>query len=172
MIVSFEGLAVTNELRSLLRDYYVGNVILGPENFYGTLNSCLSAYAMVFWVSLIYSIDAAQTARLTRDLQGIAQSADHAWPLLLGVEQQGGLVGHTFPFRCAIQYRSGTVARTLLHMHYVLRSIPMKLKLHKDDLAKFTSHSRARSRNTFEPMLAAIRGSQCEYLIGERQLRH
>lgn len=47
------------------------------------------------------SIDPAQTARLTRDLQDVAKAADHTQPLLLGVEQHGGLVGH--PFRFAMQ---------------------------------------------------------------------
>ncbi|KAA6407158.1 MAG: glycoside hydrolase family 3 [Lasallia pustulata] len=93
VIVSFEGLAVTDEVRSLLRDYYVGNVLLRPGNFH----------------------DAAQAARLTRDLQSVAKSADHEHPLLLGVEQQGGLVGHSFSFRYSMDYRRGAVADSKLH---------------------------------------------------------
>lgn len=57
----------------------------------------------------MHPIDAVQTARLTSDLQAIAQAAEHAQPLLLGVEQQGGLVGDSFRF--AVQ---DTIDRTTL----------------------------------------------------------
>lgn len=114
----------------------------------------------------MHPIDAVQTARLTSDLQAIAQAAEHAQPLLLGVEQQGGLVGHSFRF--AMQ---DTIDRTtLLSIRWCNQFAccdqnqwTKALQRRFDQFQPATSDSV--TNHTFTHTPAAIKDSQeCEYL--------
>ncbi|KAL1663607.1 glycoside hydrolase superfamily [Schizophyllum commune] len=69
-ILGFHGQQVSEDIRTLIRDYHLGHIILMKRNIK----------------------DAAQTKRLINELQQIAKDAGHAKPLLIGTDQENGLV--------------------------------------------------------------------------------
>ena len=70
LMVGFDGLEPSPDLRRLVRDFGVGGVILFSRN-----------------------VDAPeQVAELVRELQSLAKDARHDLPLLVGVDQEGGRV--------------------------------------------------------------------------------
>jgi beta-N-acetylhexosaminidase len=70
LMVGFEGLEPSPELRRLLKGHAVGSVILFARN-----------------------VDSPeQVAELVRELQGLARDAGHDLPLLVAVDQEGGRV--------------------------------------------------------------------------------
>src|SRR5262249_32482074 len=69
LMICFEGLTLTPELRDMIEHYHVGGVILFDRN--------------------VSSPD--QVARLTTDLQRVARESGNL-PLLIAVDQEGGRV--------------------------------------------------------------------------------
>ncbi|KAL1691066.1 glycoside hydrolase superfamily, partial [Schizophyllum commune] len=69
-ILGFHGQEVSDDIRMLIRDYHLGHIILMKRNIQ----------------------DAAQTKRLINELQQIAKDAGHIKPLLIGTDQENGLV--------------------------------------------------------------------------------
>ncbi|KAI5892413.1 glycoside hydrolase [Schizophyllum commune H4-8] len=69
-ILGFHGQEVSEDIRTLIRNYHLGHIILMKRNIK----------------------DAAQTKRLINELQQIAKDAGHAKPLLIGTDQENGLV--------------------------------------------------------------------------------
>jgi beta-N-acetylhexosaminidase len=70
VLVGFDGQAVPQDLRSLIRDYGAGGVALFARN-----------------------VDTPeQVAELTREMQSIARDSGHDLPLLVAVDQEGGRV--------------------------------------------------------------------------------
>jgi len=69
-MVGFEGLTVSPDARTLVREFGVGHVILFARNVDGP----------------------EQVAELVRELQGVARDAGHDTPLLVAVDQEGGRV--------------------------------------------------------------------------------
>ncbi|PFH50011.1 glycoside hydrolase family 3 protein [Amanita thiersii Skay4041] len=69
-VFGFHGFDLNDDIKSLLRDYYVGNVILMKRNVK----------------------DATQVRKLVCDLQTFARSCGHEKPLLIGIDQENGLV--------------------------------------------------------------------------------
>jgi beta-N-acetylhexosaminidase len=70
LIVGFDGLAASADVRALIRDYGAGHVLLFARN-----------------------VDSPeQVADLVRELQGIARDAGHDRPLFVAVDQEGGRV--------------------------------------------------------------------------------
>jgi beta-N-acetylhexosaminidase len=70
VMVGFEGLEPSKDLRRLIRDFGVGGVILFSRNVDGP----------------------EQVAELVRELQWLARDARHDLPLLVAVDQEGGRV--------------------------------------------------------------------------------
>jgi beta-N-acetylhexosaminidase len=70
VMAGFEGHEVSPDIRTLIRDYGVGHVILFARNV----------------------AEPAQVAGLVRELQEVARDAGHALPLLVSVDQEGGRV--------------------------------------------------------------------------------
>lgn len=70
LLVGFDGLVPSPDVRSLIRDYGVGSVILFARNVDGP----------------------EQVAELVRELQECARLAGHDTPLLVAVDQEGGRV--------------------------------------------------------------------------------
>ena len=68
--MGFDALKPNDKITSLIRDYGVGAIVLFKRNVR----------------------DAAQLQKLCSDLQQIAKEAGHAQPLLLGIDQENGLV--------------------------------------------------------------------------------
>jgi beta-N-acetylhexosaminidase len=68
--VGFDGRAASAEIRTLIRDFGVGGVVLHGRNVDGPL----------------------QLAELVRELQDLARRAGHDTPLLVSVDQEGGRV--------------------------------------------------------------------------------
>ncbi|KAI0742746.1 glycoside hydrolase [Daedaleopsis nitida] len=69
-VFGFHGHEVSDNVRTLIKDYYLGNVILFKRN--------------------VQSVE--QVHRLTAELQQIAREAGHTRPLLIGIDQENGLV--------------------------------------------------------------------------------
>ncbi|KAF9650125.1 glycoside hydrolase family 3 protein [Thelephora ganbajun] len=69
-VFGFVGYGVNDDIRSLICDYYVGNVILMKRN--------------------IQSFE--QVHKLVHDLQQLAKDSGHEQPLLIGIDQENGLV--------------------------------------------------------------------------------
>jgi beta-N-acetylhexosaminidase len=70
VLVGFDGQAVSQDLRSLLRDYGTGGVVLFARN-----------------------VDTPeQVAELVREMQSVARDGGHDLPLLVAVDQEGGRV--------------------------------------------------------------------------------
>lgn len=70
IVIGFPGKTVTAEVKELIHDYHVGSVILFSRNI-GTPEEVL---------------------RLTTDLQKEAKAAGHEQPLLIGIDQENGVV--------------------------------------------------------------------------------
>jgi beta-N-acetylhexosaminidase len=70
LMIGFDGLEPSAEVRTLLREHAVGGVILFSRNV----------------------ADPEQLAGLVQELQEIARSAGHETPLLVGIDQEGGRV--------------------------------------------------------------------------------
>ncbi|CAZ81399.1 unnamed protein product [Tuber melanosporum] len=70
VMVGFEGLTVTPDIRMMIEKYYVGNILLTRRNIR----------------------DGVQLARLTQDLQNIAQSTGFQRPLIIGIYQENGMI--------------------------------------------------------------------------------
>ncbi|KAG5651829.1 hypothetical protein H0H81_007261 [Sphagnurus paluster] len=69
-VFGFHGHEVSDEIRTLIREYYVGSVILMKRNVR----------------------DAKQVRRVVQELQRVAKEAGHERPLLVGIDQENGLV--------------------------------------------------------------------------------
>ncbi|KAJ7035670.1 glycoside hydrolase family 3 protein [Mycena alexandri] len=69
-VFGFHGHTVSPDIKTLIQEYYVGNVILMKRNV----------------------LDAAQVRALIRELQTLARDAGHARPLMIGIDQENGLV--------------------------------------------------------------------------------
>ncbi|KAG6824085.1 hypothetical protein H0H92_008041 [Tricholoma furcatifolium] len=69
-VFGFHGHEVSDNIRTLIREYYLGSVILMKRNVK----------------------DAKQVRKLVQDLQTIAKESGHVKPLLIGIDQENGLV--------------------------------------------------------------------------------
>ncbi|KAG6837787.1 hypothetical protein H0H93_001714 [Arthromyces matolae] len=69
-VCGFHGYHPSDEIKTLIRDYYLGNVILMKRNVQ----------------------DAKQVQGLVRELQLLAKESGHVRPLLVGIDQENGLV--------------------------------------------------------------------------------
>ncbi|CAK5273873.1 unnamed protein product [Mycena citricolor] len=69
-VVGFHGEAPSKDIRTLIQEYFVGSVILMKRNI----------------------VDAEQTRSLVQQLQQLAHDAGHDQPLLIGIDQENGLV--------------------------------------------------------------------------------
>ncbi|KAJ7623448.1 glycoside hydrolase family 3 protein [Roridomyces roridus] len=69
-VFGFHGHTVSPDIKTLIQEYYIGSVILMKRNI----------------------VDATQTKTLVRDLQTLARDAGHTRPLLIGTDQENGLV--------------------------------------------------------------------------------
>ncbi|KAI0717730.1 glycoside hydrolase [Cerioporus squamosus] len=70
-VFGFHGHEVSDDVRTLIKDYYLGSIILFKR-------TC--------------KVGIAQVRRLTTGLQAIAKEAGHPRPLLIGIDQENGLV--------------------------------------------------------------------------------
>jgi beta-N-acetylhexosaminidase len=70
VMVGFEGLTASADVKALIREFGVGHVVLFARNVAGP----------------------EQVADLVRELQSTARDAGHEWPLLVAVDQEGGRV--------------------------------------------------------------------------------
>lgn len=70
VVIGFDGLAVSDDARALIRDYAVGHVILFARNVESPR----------------------QVADLVRELMDVARRAGHDSPLMVSVDQEGGRV--------------------------------------------------------------------------------
>ncbi|KJA13529.1 glycoside hydrolase family 3 protein [Hypholoma sublateritium FD-334 SS-4] len=69
-VVGFHGFTPSDDIKTLIREYHVGNVILMKRNIQS----------------------AAQTRQLVEDLQALAREAGQEQPMLIGIDQENGLV--------------------------------------------------------------------------------
>ncbi|CDO75456.1 Glycoside Hydrolase Family 3 protein [Trametes cinnabarina] len=69
-VFGFHGYEVSEDIRTLIKDYYLGNVILMKRNVQSS----------------------AQVHSIVRELQSLAQEAGHTRPLMIGIDQENGLV--------------------------------------------------------------------------------
>ncbi|KAG5639067.1 hypothetical protein DXG03_003848, partial [Asterophora parasitica] len=65
-VFGFHGHDVSEDIRTLIRDYHLGSVILMKRNV----------------------ANAKQTRKIVRELQSIAKESGHAKPLLIGIDQE------------------------------------------------------------------------------------
>ena len=88
LIASFEGSVHSARTQTLLQDYAVGNFLLNTQNLHG-IDHCgpLTRLDM-----LTGRLDEPQVLGLVLALQESARSLQHPAPLLVGIEQEGGLV--------------------------------------------------------------------------------
>ncbi|KAF8471912.1 glycoside hydrolase superfamily [Kalaharituber pfeilii] len=70
ILINFDGYTVTNEIRTMIENYYVGNIVLSHKNIR----------------------DGPQVAVLTKELQTIAQAAGYHFPLMIGIDQENGMI--------------------------------------------------------------------------------
>jgi len=82
-VFGFHGHEMSDDIRTLIRDYYLGNVILMKRN--------------------VQSI--VQVHTLVTELQRIAKEAGHVRPLMIGIDQENGLVS---AFSSTINLDAGT----------------------------------------------------------------
>jgi beta-N-acetylhexosaminidase len=71
-VVGFHGTEPSEDIKLLIREYYVGSVILFKRNLQDSMPE--------------------QVHKLIRDLQQIAKDAGHERPLMVGIDQENGLV--------------------------------------------------------------------------------
>ncbi|TFK37649.1 glycoside hydrolase family 3 protein [Crucibulum laeve] len=69
-VFGFHGQTASNDIKMLIKDYFVGNIILMKRNIK----------------------DFEQVRSLVHELQLIAKEADHEKPLMIGIDQENGLV--------------------------------------------------------------------------------
>ncbi|KAG6908037.1 hypothetical protein DXG01_006399 [Tephrocybe rancida] len=69
-VFGFHGHEVSDDIKTLIQDYHLGSVILMKRNIQ----------------------DARQARKLVQDLQTIAKESGHEKPLLIGIDQENGLV--------------------------------------------------------------------------------
>ncbi|KAJ7355555.1 glycoside hydrolase family 3 protein [Mycena albidolilacea] len=69
-VFGFHGQSVSADIKTLIQEYYIGNVILMKRNV----------------------VDAAQVRTLIHELQTLARDAGHDKPLMIGIDQENGLV--------------------------------------------------------------------------------
>ncbi|KAK7031366.1 glycoside hydrolase family 3 protein [Favolaschia claudopus] len=69
-VFGFHGQSVSPDVKTLIQKYYVGSIILMKRNV----------------------ADAAQVRALVQELQTLARDAGHSKPLLIGIDQENGLV--------------------------------------------------------------------------------
>lgn len=69
-VFGFHGFELSEDIKILIRDYHIGNIILMKRNIKNT----------------------AQTRKLVQDLQRFAKESGHRKPLLIGIDQENGLV--------------------------------------------------------------------------------
>jgi len=69
-VLGFTGTRVTENVKSLIVDYHVGNIILMKRNIQGF----------------------GQAYKLVRELQQLAKDSGHERPLMIGIDQENGLV--------------------------------------------------------------------------------
>ncbi|KAJ7460600.1 glycoside hydrolase family 3 protein [Mycena latifolia] len=69
-VFGFHGHSISSDIKTLIQEYHIGSVILMKRNV----------------------VDFAQTRALVRELQTLARDAGHAKPLLIGIDQENGLV--------------------------------------------------------------------------------
>ncbi|KAF9529033.1 glycoside hydrolase superfamily [Crepidotus variabilis] len=70
LVVGFHGTDVSSDIKTLIQDYFVGSVILMKRNIK----------------------NAKQTQLMVQNLQQLARDASHERPLLIGIDQENGLV--------------------------------------------------------------------------------
>ncbi|KAI5820094.1 glycoside hydrolase superfamily [Pyronema omphalodes] len=70
VMVIFDGLTVTPEIRMLIEKYYIGNIMLTSRNIR----------------------DAAQLSLLTQSLQKLSQASGSRYPLMIGISQENGML--------------------------------------------------------------------------------
>ncbi|KAI9068822.1 glycoside hydrolase family 3 protein [Trametes sanguinea] len=69
-VCGFHGHEVSENIKTLIKDYYLGNVILMKRNVQSS----------------------AQVHRIVHELQSLAKEAGHTRPLMIGIDQENGLV--------------------------------------------------------------------------------
>ncbi|KAJ7257916.1 glycoside hydrolase [Mycena haematopus] len=69
-VFGFHGQSISADIKTLIQEYYIGSVILMKRNV----------------------VDAPQVRALIRELQTLAREAGHTKPLLIGIDQENGLV--------------------------------------------------------------------------------
>ncbi|KZP01871.1 glycoside hydrolase family 3 protein [Calocera viscosa TUFC12733] len=69
-VVGFHGYEASEEIKTLIKDYYLGNIILMKRNVK----------------------DVEQTCRLVRELQQLAKDSRQELPMMIGIDQENGLV--------------------------------------------------------------------------------
>ncbi|KAJ6610465.1 glycoside hydrolase superfamily [Mycena sp. CBHHK59/15] len=69
-VFGFHGQTISPDIKALIQEYYIGSVILMKRNV----------------------VDAKQIRALVRELQTLAKDSGHAKPLLIGIDQENGLV--------------------------------------------------------------------------------
>src|SRR5215467_11753990 len=74
-LIGFDGLEASADVKSLIREFGVGHVILFARNIDGP----------------------EQVAELNRELQLVARDAGHDLPLVIAVDQEGGRVARMGP---------------------------------------------------------------------------
>src|SRR5688500_13877657 len=74
-MIGFEGLEASTDVKRLIRDYGVGQVIYFARNVAGP----------------------EQVAELSKELQTFARESGHELPLVIGVDQEGGRVARMGP---------------------------------------------------------------------------
>ncbi|KAJ7291066.1 glycoside hydrolase family 3 protein [Mycena rebaudengoi] len=81
-VFGFHGHTVSPNIKTLIQEYYIGSVILMKRNV----------------------ADGRQTRALVRELQTLAKDAGHAKPLLIGIDQENGLVSAFSSLKAGTQF--------------------------------------------------------------------
>lgn len=84
-VFGFHGHKLSDEIRTLIRDYHLGCVILMKRNVRGT-RKC----GPIINVVTDHYADVQQLCRLIRELQQLAMESGHDKPLLIGTDQENG----------------------------------------------------------------------------------
>ncbi|KAH9061951.1 glycoside hydrolase [Lactarius vividus] len=100
-VVGFHGYDVSSDIELLIRDYYVGNIILMRRN---VKSMSLLLRGKVISAAYVWT-GAKQVHALVQKLQQIAKSAGHERPLMIGTDQENGLVS---AFSVAHSNQAGT----------------------------------------------------------------
>ena len=92
IMVVFDGLSVTPDIQTMIEKYYVGNILLTARNIRGNYCTPKSTPTFYFCPKADTQSDGVQIASLTQELQKIAQAAGFHYPLMIGIEQENGMV--------------------------------------------------------------------------------